>query len=169
MKFRVKDMDIATGGILIVILNEKDAKKMDLHSGDRILVKHNKKTLTCILDISESKKAVPEGKIGLFEEVLNRLNVRDGTNVEVAFTGKPESLKHIRDKLFGKKLTYQELYHIMDDITNDRLTDIEKTYFVAGGFTNGWNAEEIVEMTKAMVKTGKTLKFGRITLDKHCI
>ncbi|MBU1631941.1 MAG: thymidine phosphorylase, partial [Nanoarchaeota archaeon] len=47
--------------------------------------------------------------------------------------------------------------------------DIEKTYFVAGGFTNGWNAEEIVEMTKAMVKTGKTLKFGRITLDKHCI
>ncbi len=169
MHFTVKDMDIATGGILVAILNEKDAKKLDLHSGDRIIVKHNHNEHTCILDISESKKAVPEGKIGLFEEVLDKLSVKHNDVVEVKFTAKPESVSHIRDKLFGKHLNYDDLYHIMDDITNDRLTDIEKTYFVSACFTNGMSNDEIVDMTRAMVETGKKLKFEGIVLDKHCI
>lgn len=169
MKFKVKDMDIASGGVLVAILNEKDAKKLDLHSADRILVKHNSKSVTCILDISESSKAVPEGRIGLFEEVLERLQIKRGALVDVKFTGKPESVKHIRDKLFGKELNSTELYHITDDITHDRLTDIEKTYFVAASFTQGLSVKEVIGLTKAMVQTGKTLKFSGITLDKHCI
>src|SRR3989344_1841440 len=169
VKFKVKDMDIATGGTLIAILNEKDAKKLDLHTADRILVKHNSKSATCILDISESRKAVPEGSIGLFEEVLDHLQVKQGNLVEVKFTGKPESVKHIRDKLLGKELNKTELYHITDDITHDRLTDIEKTYFVAASFTHGLSIQEIIGLTKAMVQTGKMLKFPGITLDKHCI
>ena len=169
VKFKVKDMDIASGGVLVAILNQKDAHKLDLHSADRIVVKHNSKSITCILDISESKKAVPEGSIGLFEEVLDRLEIRQGAIVEVKFTGKPESVKHIRDKLYGKELSYTELYHITDDITHDRLTDIEKTYFVAASFTHGLSVKEVIGLTKAMVQTGKMLKFSGITLDKHCI
>lgn len=169
MKFKVKDMDIATGGILVAILNIKDAQKYDLHSGDRILVKDNGNEITCILDISESDKAVPEGKIGLFEEVLDKLKVKQNKIVSIKFTGKPESVVHIRDKLYGRRLSYKDLFHIIDDITNDRLTDIEKTYFVSAGFINGWSVEEIVDMTRAMVDTGKKLKFKGMTLDKHCI
>src|SRR3989344_5875357 len=169
MKFRVKDMDIASGGILIAILNQKDAAKLDLHSGDRILLRNDCSEATCILDISESDKAVPEGKIGLFEEVLDRLRLKNNSIVTLRFTGKPESVVHIRDKLYGKRLTYQELYHIMDDITHDRLTDIEKTYFVSAGLVNGWNTEEVVDMTRAMVETGKRVKFKGPTLDKHSI
>src|SRR3989338_2967099 len=169
VKFRVKDMDIASGGVLVAILNKKDAHKLDLRSADRILVKHNSKSVTCILDISESRKAVPEGSIGLFEEVLDRLRVKHKDLVEVKFTGKPESVKHIRDKLFGKELNATELYHITDDITHDRLTDIEKTYFVAASFTHGLSVKEVIGLTKAMVQTGRTLKFPGITLDKHCI
>ncbi len=169
MKFKVKDMDIATGGIMVAILNEADAHKLDLHTGDRILVKHDHQEITCILDISESKKAVPEGKIGLFEEVLDKLKIKHNDLVKVKFTGKPESVAHIRAKLHGKHLSYEELYHIMDDITNDRLTDIEKTYFVSASFTNGLSNEEIVDLTMAMVETGEKIKFGKMTLDKHCI
>ncbi|PIN73894.1 AMP phosphorylase [Candidatus Woesearchaeota archaeon CG10_big_fil_rev_8_21_14_0_10_45_16] len=169
MKFKVKDMDIATGGIMVAILNQKDAKKLDLRSGDRVFLKNSHGGVTCILDISESRKAVPEGRIGLFEEVLDKLRVREGHMVSIRYTGKPESVVHIRDKLFGKKLSKKELLHIMDDITNDRLTDIEKTYFVSAGFVNGWSTSEIVDMTKAMVETGTRLKFRGITLDKHCI
>jgi len=169
MKFHVKDMDIATGGIMIVILNEKDAHQLDLHSGDRILLKRNSHEITCVLDISESSRAVPRGKIGLFEEVLKKLKVREGMIVDVKFTGKPESVKHIRDKLYGKKLEYRDLFHIVDDISKDKLTDIEKTYFVAAGFANGWSVDEIVNLTKAMVKTGEKIKFKGLTLDKHCI
>jgi len=169
MKFHVKDMDIATGGIMIAILNVKDANELDLHSGDRILLKRNGHEVTCVLDISESNRAVPKGKIGLFEEVLDRLKVREGMIIDLKFTGKPESVKHIRDKLYGKKLDYTDLLHIVDDISKDKLTDIEKTYFVAAGFSNGWSVDEVVNLTKAMVKTGDKLKFPGLTLDKHCI
>ena len=169
MKFRVKDMDINTGGKLIVVLNQKDAEKLDLHSGDRVLVNKNGKKLTCILDISESNKAVKEGKIGLFEEVIDKLKVKQGNEVNLSFTGKPESVKHIRAKLHGHHLSYQALFHIVDDITHDRLTDIEKTYFVSGCFTNGLSDEEIVDLTRAMVEAGQKLKFKGMTLDKHCI
>ncbi len=169
MKFKVKDMDIAADGILIAILNEKDAKKLDLHSGDRIIVKNKKREITCILDISESKKAVPEGKIGFFEEVLDRLKVKQDDIITLLFTGKPESVKHIRDKLFGKELEYTELYRIVNDISHDRLTAIEKTYFVSACFTNGLSIREIVGLTKAMVETGEKLKFKGLTMDKHCI
>jgi len=169
LKFKDKDMDIATGGTLVAILNTKDAHLLDLHSGDRILVKADGREQVCILDISESSKAVPEGKIGLFEEVLDRLDLKNNQNVRIKFTGKPESVKHIKSKLYGKRLSYTELLHVIDDITHDRLTDIEKTYFVAAGFIEGWNNEEVVDMTRAMVKTGYKLKFPGITLDKHCI
>ena len=169
MKFKVKDIDIATGGIHIAILDKHDAKKLDLRSGDRIIIQRGIKKAICILDISENKKTVPEGKIGLFEEVLAVLNVKNGMPVDIQLTGKPESLSHIRDKLLGKRLRYKELYHIMDDITQDRLTDIEKTYFVAAGLTRGWTTEEIVDMTRAMVETGDKIRFPGITLDKHSI
>jgi len=169
VKFIVKDMDIATGGPMVAILNQKDAKKLDLHSADRLLVQDRKKDVVCILDISESRKAVPEGKIGLFEEVLDALGVKQGHEVTIKLTGKPESVAHIRKKLYGQPLTYTELLHITDDITHDRLSDIEKTYFVAASFTRGMSIDEIVHLTKAMVETGKQLQFPGITLDKHSI
>ncbi len=169
MKLKVKDMDIATGGVRVAILNKKDAKQLDLHSGDRVIVHDGSQVVTCILNISESDKAVPPGKIGLFEEVLKDLGVRSGSMVTLHLTGKPESIIHIRDKLFGKRLTYEELYHIVDDITHDRLTEVEKTYFVAGSFLRGFNTEEIVDLTRAMVETGKKLHFPGIVLDKHSI
>jgi len=169
MKFKVKDMDIATGGVLIVILHQDDAAILDLHSGDRVIISHKNKKTTCVVDISESIKAVPPGKIGLFEEVLDKLNVKRNEFVSLKINGKPESVKHIRDKLYGKTLSYKEIFHIIDDITHDRLTDIEKTYFVAAGFTHGWNNQEVVDMTRAMVNTGTRIKFKGITLDKHCI
>lgn len=169
MKFKVKDMDIATGGVMIALLNKKDAQKLDMHSGDRILVHDGKGEVTCILDISGNDRQVPLGSIGLFQEALQKLNVKRGHIVTIRFTGKPESVSHIRARLMGERLTYKEFLHICQDITDDRLTDIEKSYFVAGCFTNKLSDDEIVELTKAMVDTGKKLHFSKMTLDKHCI
>ncbi len=177
--FQIKDMDIATGGILVAILNEKDAQELDLHVGDRLLLSAGRNKVNVILDIAENKKVVAPGQIGVFEEVLKRLCLQGKSRgrsknkscpaIKVKFSGKPESVQHIRAKMHGKKLCYTEILHIIDDITNDRLTDVEKTYFVAAGFTHGWSDKEIVDMTRAMVETGDKLKFRGITLDKHCI
>ena len=169
MQFKVKDMDIATGGIMIAILNEKDAHKLDLRSGDRIVINYKRKQAICILDIGESSKAVPEGHVGLMEEVLDKLQVIHNKIVDLKPTGKPESLTHIREKLMGKELSYEDLFEIAKDITNDALTDIEKTYFVSACFTRGLSHREIVDLTKAMVDAGTKIKFGDMVLDKHCV
>ena len=169
VKLSVKDMDIETGGIHIAILNKKDAKKLDLHSGNRVVIKKGKIEVTCILDIARSPKSVAEGQLGLFEEVIDHLHVKNNDKVNLEFTDKPKSVALIREKLFGKRLTYEELYTIADDITHDRITDIEKTYFVTACFTKGLNNKEIVDLTRAMVETGSKINFSSLTLDKHCI
>ena len=86
MELKVKDMDIATGDVQVVILNEKDAHELDLHHMDRIVLKRNSKKTVAILDIAESKKAVPPGHIGLFEEVLDALSAKDGDKVRIEMT-----------------------------------------------------------------------------------
>jgi len=78
VKLKVKDMDIETGGTLVAVLNEKDASLLDLHVLDRVKIRKRKEIETVVLDIAESKKAVPKGTIGLFEEVITSLNLKKG-------------------------------------------------------------------------------------------
>ena len=120
MKFKVKDMDIATGGPLIAILNQKDALKLNLITGDRIIVTYKKRSATCILDVSESRKAVPEGKIGLFEEALAKLKVRHNALAELKFAEKPQSLMLIKEKLTQSDLMIFIIW-IIRFVTNPRL------------------------------------------------
>ncbi|MFN4212407.1 MAG: thymidine phosphorylase [Microgenomates group bacterium] len=80
---------------------------------------------------------------------------------------KIKAIKAIQKKLLGKKLTYQEIYTIMDEIAHQRLSEILTTYFVASSFKEGYSSEELYLFTKAMVETGKKLKFKGIVADKH--
>jgi len=79
------------------------------------------------------------------------------------------AIKAIQKKLVGKKLTYKEIYAIMDEIAHERLSDILTTYFVASSFKEGYNDEELYFFTKAMVETGNRLKFKGIVADKHSV
>ncbi len=78
-----------------------------------------------------------------------------------------QAVKAIQKKLVGKKLTYKEIYNLMDEIGHHKLSDILTTYFVAASFKEGFSEEELYHFTKAMVETGTQLKFGGIVADKH--
>lgn len=82
---------------------------------------------------------------------------------------KEQAISAIRKKLVGKKLSYKEIYSIMDQISQDKLGDVLTTYFAASGFSKGFSDEEIFYLTKAMVETGEKLSFGGIVADKHSI
>jgi len=79
------------------------------------------------------------------------------------------AIEAIQKKLVGKKLTYKEIYAIMDEIADDRLGDVLTTYFVASGYSKGFSDEEIYFLTKAMIETGEYLDFKGIVADKHSI
>ncbi|MCX7955866.1 MAG: thymidine phosphorylase [Patescibacteria group bacterium] len=84
-------------------------------------------------------------------------------------TKKIIAIKAIQKKLLGKKLTYKEIYTIMDEIAKENLSDILTTYFVASSFKEGYSSEELYYFTKAMVETGNKLKFKGIVADKHSV
>src|SRR5687767_3237800 len=79
------------------------------------------------------------------------------------------ALEAIRKKLVGKRLSYKEIYAVMDEISNNRLGDVLTTYFVASGYSEGFSDDELYFLTKAMVETGEQLKFSGIVADKHSI
>jgi AMP phosphorylase len=82
---------------------------------------------------------------------------------------KNAALDAIRKRLIGKKLTYKEIYSIMDAIATKKLGDVLTTYFAASGYTKGFSDEELYFLTKAMVETGEQLHFKGIVADKHSI
>jgi len=77
------------------------------------------------------------------------------------------AIKAIQKKLLGKKLSYREVYAIMDEIAHQRLSDILTTYFVASSFKEGYSPQELYYFTRAMVETGNRLNFKGIVADKH--
>src|SRR3990167_3413120 len=79
------------------------------------------------------------------------------------------ALEAIRKKLVGKKLTYKEIYAIMDQIAEDKLGDVLTTYFVASGYSEGFTNDEIYYLTRAMVETGEKLSFSGLVADKHSV
>lgn len=170
MKFKVKDMDIETGGPLIVAINYKDAKLLDLHKGDRIQISTKLRKTIAIVDIAETSKSISQGEVGLFEEVIKKLKAKDKTKVYLSLVDKPDSIAYIKKKLDGDKLNYQEIREIIKDISEDRLSDIELSFFIAAAYTKIMDNEETVNLTKAMINTGDILKFDQsVIIDKHCI
>jgi thymidine phosphorylase len=79
------------------------------------------------------------------------------------------ALEAVQKKLLGKKLTYNEIFAIMDEISHQRFGDILTTYFAASGYSKGFSNEEIYFLTKAMIETGDKLQFRGIVADKHSI
>ncbi|MBS3097534.1 AMP phosphorylase [Candidatus Woesearchaeota archaeon] len=170
MKLKVKDLDISTGGPLIAILNWKDSSELDLHYLDRIKIIKGKKIETVTIDIAQSKKMVSSGRIGLFEEVLQSLNLKDGDIIKIIPARKPTSIDYIKKKLDGFKLDKKEIEQIVWDIVNNKLSDIELTYFVAACYANELDLEETTILTNAMAKYGNTLKLKRYPImDKHSV
>lgn len=170
MKLKVKALDLSTGGPLVVVLDDLDAKKLDLHTLDRVSVKRLKSKKEIIANIDISAEGIKPGIIGLFSESLKRLGVEEGTHVEIETAPKPESIEIIRKKLDGHMLTKHDLRTLINDIVNDRLSEVEITYFVAGAYTKGFTLEESAILTEETVNLGFKLNLNKeIVIDKHCI
>jgi putative thymidine phosphorylase len=170
MKFKVKDIDIATGGTLVAILSRKDAAMLDLHTGDRISISRGAKKTIAILDISGPHLAVKSGFVGLMKEVLGKVDARNGSVVDIGLEKKPSSIYLIRKKLSGERLSEEDINTIIQEIVDNKLTSVETAYFVAGCYTQGLNVKETVALTRAMIKTGKVMRIDHEpVVDKHCI
>lgn len=176
MRLQVKRFNIRTDTPLVVVIHKTDAINYDLHTTDRVEVKYKNKRAVAIVDILDHhenpKKAgiMRHGMVGFFEETAEALGVPDGASITLTPKSKPESLKHIKNKIDGKNLAEEEIFHIVRDIVDGELTDIELTSFVTAVAIRGMTFEEITYLTRAVATTGDCFSTDRRpVIDKHCI
>ncbi|MDP2906375.1 MAG: LAGLIDADG family homing endonuclease [Nanoarchaeota archaeon] len=170
MKLKVKEVDLSTGGPLVAVIDNEDAKKLDLRGLDRIRIKRLKSSKEIIANVDISTKGIKPGQVGLLSESLERLGVEEGTSVDIETAQRPDSIEIIRKKLDGHALTKEDLIILVKDILSDRLSEVEITYFVAGAYTKGFTLEESAMLTEITVDMGYKLKLNKkIILDKHCL
>jgi len=170
MKLKVKVLDLSTEeGPYIAILNEDDARRLDVFALDRIKIIYGKKEVIATLDISS--KIVKQGEIGLFQEVVKKLDIKHRQEVEIFLEKKPECISYIKKKLKNESLNKDEIFSIIKSVANNELSDIELTYFVSACYSNKLSKEEIVNLIKAILESGGRLelKDKNVIADKHSI
>ncbi len=170
MKLRVIIDEIKTGKSHIAVLNQEDSQRLDLQPGDRIILKNKNTKIICITQIAYSARAVPIGYVLLYSKSSDILNVTDESSVLIEPAERPKSIEYIKKKLAGHNLSKKEFRSIIEDVVEDKISEIELTYFVAGCSAYNLSIQEIRYLVDALVKTGIVIKpKSKIVVDKHCI
>lgn len=167
MNLKIKNFNWLAGRP-VVLLNDKTARKLNVHVDERVLIKKASKKAYAVVDIFP--KAVSSGEIGLSQEVSNLLKLKNKTSVDVMPAEVSYSGQLIKRKIAGERLSKEDFKTLIKDISKNNLTEVEVAYFVASEKLKGMSSEEIYYLTKAMADTGEKLKFKtKIVADKHCI
>lgn len=168
MELRTKFLGLEAGGKSVVVLNKEDAEDLGVSSLGRVRLKFGEKELTAI--VNTTTKLISEGEIGVYEEVRNSLSLKEDVKIETEIAPFPTSVYFIRNKLLGRKLTYEEILEIIKDMVKGNLSEIEITSFVTALHSFGLDLDEATSLSLAMVQTGNTLKIDRSPIvDKHSI
>ena len=168
MKLIARPIDLEVGGKFVVIMNKLDCERIGLKSLDRVRIRHSGKSLTAIID--ETEKFTIRGEIVTNIEVTEFFNLMGGEKLDVLPEKELESVHYIRQKLAGSRLEFDKLKTIVKDVVDRKLSDIELSAFITALYCRGLSIDEAANLSKAMVETGKRLKFpGKIVCDKHSI
>jgi len=168
MRLKAKFLGLEAGGKSIVVLNKEDADDLGVPPLGRVKISFRGREVTAI--INTTILLIHVGVIGLYEEVRRALNVEEGDLLEVEIAPSPTSVHFIRNKLRGRKLTYEEILEIVRDTVKGNLSEIEIAAFVTALHSFGLDLDEATSLSIAMVETGNILKLDRHPiLDKHSI
>ena len=81
-----------------------------------------------------------------------------------------DSLSHVRAKIYNQKLVYTAFEEIITDIVEGDYSNIHLSAFITACAGNRLDVNEISDLTKAMIASGKQLDWNKkIVVDKHCI
>ena len=162
MQLDVEPVDIASRSPT-VLLNEADAAELGAHPLDRVHVEHAGGTTVAIVELTD--ELVEPGTIG----TTRRLADVTGP-IEVSLAPTPASVRYIRKKLDDLELDAREFGRVVDDITEDRLADVELGAYVAAVYANGLSLQETMHLTEQMTGAGEVISWEQeIVADKHSI
>lgn len=167
---KVQLLDIEDGERLIIFLNPNQATEFGINVQSKVRIT-TKDERSIVADVSFSK-AVNPGYIAINADVTEKLDLKNGEIVSIQLSeGSSIAYEAIRKKIRGEKISYDEMFAIIKDISENKLDDIMMTYYVASSFFHPTTDEEMYQTAKAMAECGVMFKYpkGEIIADKHCI
>lgn len=107
---------------------------------------------------------------GLSDAAWRALGAPEGAMIEVRHPPVLESLRHIRGKVYGVPLDYDQLLGIMRDVVANRLSDLHIASFITACGGDRMSAAETIALTRAMIDVGQRLTWpSGPVVDKHCV
>lgn len=135
----------------------------------RIQVEAGGRSILATLNVVGDNLLEP-GEAALSEAAWRRLGAREGDPLILSHPEHLESLSRVRAKAYGGRLSSQDLDAIVADISVGRYSDVELSSFITACAGERLDLEEIVGLTRAMIRAGERLEWGRTpVMDKHCV
>lgn len=98
------------------------------------------------------------------------LQASEGDEVYLSHPNPLQSLSFVRSKVYGNTLKFQEMQHIITDITVGYYSNIDIATFLTACAGGRLNDSEIINLTRAMFESGEKLSWSNnMVVDKHCI
>lgn len=140
-----------------------------LSARSQVLLRADGRQVTAVLFQEEGDRLAP-GEIGLSEAAWAVLRSTEGELVQISHAPHLESLRAVRQRIYGQPLGQTEMDSIVADIVAGRYSDVQIAAFLTAGSTLPLTEEETVALTAAMAKSGEQLRWpGAPILDKHCV
>lgn len=166
MRLKLKLLKISAGKP-VIFLHESAAKKMGIHTGDRVAIKRNGDTFVAVADLA--KGLIKRGEAAMSEELASSIKHTKGF-VEILPSEVAESSFILQNQKGCREYSLKELEKIMSDIVNNLLTEAEIAYFISTMVHCSPSLTEAINLTKAIVNTGNKISWKyKIVADKHCI
>ncbi len=135
----------------------------------RVKVALNGEFVIATLNIVTSD-ILEQGQVSLSEYALKKLDAREGDDIYVSHPPTVHSLSDMRSKVYGNDLNETQFQSIINDIVSGRYSDIHISSFLTSCAGGRLNKEEVVHLTRAMVKSGDQLDWGKdLVVDKHSV
>lgn len=170
MKLKVKQLKWSAG-LPVAILNERTAKEIGVNTKGRVSIKtffKRSREIFTVVDIIKS--LVKENEIMISSEIKKNLGVDFGNFVDVNLAPFSESLKFIKKKLNGEKLSRSEINEIIQDVVDNSLSEEEIALFVSAVYKQGMDFNELIFLIEAILSSGNKLSIkNKFVADKHSI
>jgi AMP phosphorylase len=165
---KIVAFDIQNGGGITVILNAEQAAKYGINEKDKISL--IRKGEEYVVDVALSSNYIEANQIGVTKDFLDVYPIQEGDNVLVTFINhNPLSMQAIRRKMLGQNISDEEIDAIVDDIQNNKLSDLVLAYYTSTSFFYKTDPHELAYTTKATAYTGDMYRFPGIVAGKYSI
>ena len=166
MKLTVTRLDMTVPESVAVLFRD-DCLEMGVGPTDRIRIACGG-SVTSAAVISDEPEY--RGRILIPTALMERCGASDGDVADVAYSPPPESIRSIRKKIHGGKLTRTEIDAIVGDIMDGDLSGRDILAFVSAFNVNNADVSEIAALTRSMADTGRKVDLGvKPVFDFHSL